>query len=231
MQVDVVRVALLALAPVERRFLRERVRDAELLEAHDAAGLLLALLELEAALPELEHAVQALEHRREHAQHEVVGPGVARELAAVHESVLLARVAVQVAEQLDLAFLLEHLQHALREVDRRVQVLARLQPAPVQVEAQQRAAVVAVHDAVGVQHRNHFEDVVLAQLGGRGVVAEQELDEALDDPGRLGFAGVHAGGDHNAFIYVYDSDVIALHFSLLLIIYFIVFLLNGVTAV
>ena len=137
---------------------------------------------LEAALLELEDFVETLEHRRKHAQHEVVRPRVARVLAAVHERVLLARMAVQVAEQLDFTFFLKHLHHPLREVDRRVEVLARLHPPSVQVEAEQRAAVVAVDHAVGVQHRDDLEDVVLSELDGCFVVAEQKLDEALDDP-------------------------------------------------
>ena len=182
MQVDVVWVTFLALATVKRRLLCKRVHDAELFEAYNATGLLLALLKSEAALLELEDFVEALEHRRKHAQHEVVRPRVARVLAAVHERVLLARMAVQVAEQLDFAFFLKHLHHPLRKVDRRVEVLARLHPPSVQVEAEQRAAVVAVDHAVGVQHRDDLEDVVLSELDCCFVVAEQKLDEALDDP-------------------------------------------------
>lgn len=79
-------------------------------------------------------------------------------------------------------------------------MLARLQPPPVQVEPQQRSPVVAVHHSVRVQHRHDLEHVAGPQLHGDRVVAEEELDEALDDPGGLSFARVNARGYHHSFL-------------------------------
>ena len=68
----------------------------------------------------------------------------------IEEGILPSRVPVQVEVHLHLALRLESLHELLREEDGRVQLPVGLQPAPVQVHAQQAASVVAVDDSIGV---------------------------------------------------------------------------------
>ena len=72
----------------------------------------------------------------------------------VDEDVLLAGVAVQVAEEHQAAGACHAVDEALEEVDRWVALAAGGGPAAVEVAAGQRAAVVPVDHAVGVQHRH-----------------------------------------------------------------------------
>ena len=54
--------------------------------------------------------------------------------------------------------------HALDVPHGRVQTVVRLIEFPIQVVSAHRCAIVADHNAVGVQHRHYFEHDTLAQL-------------------------------------------------------------------
>lgn len=51
----------------------------------------------------------------------------------------------------------------LRMVNGRVQVLVRDLPAAIEVAASKGATIVAVDDAIGIKHRNDFENVPLSE--------------------------------------------------------------------
>ena len=83
--------------------------------------------------------------------------------AAVHENVLLARVAVEVTVELDLATL-QCLPHHLLDGKRlREQLGARVDILPIQVVSGQAASIVTYDNAVWIQHGHYFEHVALAQ--------------------------------------------------------------------
>ena len=69
---------------------------------------------------------------------------------------------MEVSEHQHFTLLNKSVNHLLRVVDRRVQHFGRRFPATVKVAASQGAAIVAVNDAIRVQHRYHLEDKVLA---------------------------------------------------------------------
>jgi hypothetical protein len=71
-------------------------------------------------------------------------------VASVHETIFLARVAVEITIQHKVPFLLHPLYHLLRMVDSRVQLLAGVDPLPIQVDHAEVAPVVSDDDAVRV---------------------------------------------------------------------------------
>lgn len=52
----------------------------------------------------------------------------------------------------------------LRCVGLRAESLARLYPLSVQIEARETAPVITDHHAVWIEHRNHLDDVVVAEV-------------------------------------------------------------------
>lgn len=63
-------------------------------------------------------------------------------------------------------------------------------PVAVHVLAHQVAAIVAQKHSIWVDHRHYLEDKVVSQNCGYGVVAHQELNEALAHVGGRSFAGM-----------------------------------------
>ena len=66
----------------------------------------------------------------------------------------------------------------------------------VEVDAARVRAVVAALDAVGVQHRDEFEDVLAPQLTrARVVLAQDEVEEAVEDKAARRLTGVNSACD------------------------------------
>lgn len=118
--------------------------------------------------------------------------------AAVHESVLLAGVAVEVAVELDFATLERLAHHQLDRVDFWEQLHRGRQILPIQVVARKAASVVANYDSVGVEHRHDFEDEALSESAGHLFVADQELQQPLHDVGAVAFSWVHSPCENDA---------------------------------
>lgn len=78
-----------------------------------------------------------------------------------------------------------------------MQQIVGVLPGPVEVLAGQAAALVAVDDAVGVDHGHDFEDEGVAQQFGLLGLRGDEVDEAAHHPAAVGLAGVAARGDHD----------------------------------
>ena len=65
-------------------------------------------------------------------------------------------------------------------------------PSTIQVTARQRAPIVAIDDAVWVQHWNNFEDKVLPQqLRLYRVRRSKEVESSFHHPRANGFSRVH----------------------------------------
>ena len=77
---------------------------------------------------------------------------------AVKESFSFLGMSVQIDNHFDLFFLMSVLYLILDEVDLRVQLFAGVLPSPVEVSSDEWAAVVAVNDAIGVDHGEDLED-------------------------------------------------------------------------
>ena len=52
----------------------------------------------------------------------------------------------------------------------------------IQVLSNQRAAIVAIDDTIGVNHRNNFEHEFISKHSGFRGIAHQKVDEALHHP-------------------------------------------------
>lgn len=122
------------------------------------------------------------------------------ELVPVLEHVLLDGVAVDVqVHEEGFFFHLRYLvQQVLGRVHRRVEYLrGRLTKPAIQVDRCERAAVVSIYDAVGVEHRHEVEIEVVLQILNQQLLfvalrVQQALQQPVHDPAGLGFARVHA---------------------------------------
>lgn len=88
---------------------------------------------------------------------------LALNVATIHENIFSARVSMKVAVNCQLSFFSKVDHELFCVVNSGVQRSGRSFPAAVQITAGQRAAIVAVDHAVGVEHWNYFENEVLAQ--------------------------------------------------------------------
>mmetsp|Transcript_3488 Transcript_3488/g.12506 ORF Transcript_3488/g.12506 Transcript_3488/m.12506 type:complete len:337 (+) Transcript_3488:263-1273(+) len=191
----------------EGRLHRVRVWHAELAADDDSPCGALAALHLEAALGEAKVGIPPREDEREHAHALAAAARVALRaepealaagrVAAVHKDVVLATVAVEVAEEDGPARAYDVLNHAPRVVDGRVAPPVRTVPRAVEVLPCERAAIVSVHHAVGVEHRHRLEDKELAEARSRGARSEQKVEHTLHHPARVALARVHARREHD----------------------------------
>ena len=85
-------------------------------------------------------------------------------IATIHKNVLPPAVAVEVAEYLQVTLSFKRMAQLLGRIDRRMQHFTGPLPTAVQITSGQTAAVVAVDDAIRVEHWHDFEDEVLTQV-------------------------------------------------------------------
>ena len=177
--------------------------DPQLVEHGDSGGGLLGLVHLEGAVVEVEVVELLRQHQREQRRMmrlvlllSTRGPRVGT--IAVLEDVLLGRVPVEVEvqEELLLVGLLQGLAQFLGVVHGGMEDFARLEILSVEVARRQGTSVVTVDDAVGVQHRYDVDFEMLFQilhelLFLRRRRVEEEVHQALDHPGSVGFAGMY----------------------------------------
>ena len=63
----------------------------------------------------------------------------------------------------------------------------------------QAASIVPDDDAIGIEHRNNFENVAVSQSAGNGIGAYQELNEPFHDERAVAFSRMHPSRQDNAF--------------------------------
>ena len=166
----------------------------------------------ERAAIEVEVCAQSIVHHREHLlsvllvavalMHWLLAGPLS---AAIHEDVLLSRVPVEIAVELNLSALQRLAHHLFNSERLREQLGARVNILSVEIVARQAASVVAHHYTVRVQHWHDFEDVALAQYLRRLRIADEECYEALDYVRAVALARVHATSDDDALAF---SDLI-----------------------
>lgn len=167
-------------------------RDFCLFEHRHAQSSLFGLLHLERTVGILEQVAYLGEYIRESTR----DLGLRWDVAAVHEYLLAARMAVKIADQLQWTLGLERLDQLFSVEDCRMQGFVRSFPSAIQIHAQQTAAVVTVDHSVWVQHRNQFEDEVVAQKRCLWRWTSQELDHPFHYPGTHTLARVYPGAYH-----------------------------------
>ena len=181
--------------PRERALHRVYIRHILQLLIHgDARSRLFGLLHAEARILIAEVRIHLRQNEGEDATLARILPIV----AAVHEDVLFARVPVQVAEHDQPALLMDLLHQPLGVENGRVKGLVRSLPAAVQVATCQAAPVVAVDDAVRVEHWDYFEYEVLSEHFGFNVIwVSQKGEDTAHHPGADRLARVHSRGDND----------------------------------
>mmetsp|Transcript_24404 Transcript_24404/g.56565 ORF Transcript_24404/g.56565 Transcript_24404/m.56565 type:complete len:227 (+) Transcript_24404:360-1040(+) len=125
-------------------------------------------------------------------------------------------MAVQVQEHLDAlhwncAFLAcgrrlqalgQRSQMVLEGKDHGVQDGVRVVPHTIRVHPSQRAARVPVHHAIHIHHRDHVEEVLLAEPPGGRARAQEKAQEALHRPRPDDLAGMLPGRDHHRVLWL-----------------------------
>jgi hypothetical protein len=173
----------------------KNVRDLEFFVHGDSSSSVFHFVHGESTLLEGE-VVQQLGHDvGEHSG----GMGLVLQIVAVHEDVLLARVAMQVAVQHKFSFLHELSYQSLHSEDLGVDHLARSLPPPIQVLATQSASVVAIDDSIGVKHRDYLEDEMFPQSSGLKSIAGEEVNDSLHHPRGIGLSRVDSRTQENSF--------------------------------
>lgn len=186
------------------RLTSEGVKKLELAPHDHAPSRLLGLLYGEGAPVETEVRAEAVVHHGEdllsvaalldHRHHRVIVI-----IAAVHEEVLLARMAVEVAVQVNFATLERLSDHLFDGVALREELGTRVDVLAVQIVAGETAAVVANNNSVRVEHWHYFEDVAVTEDNGSCIVADKVLNEALHDERAVALARMHSPSQYYAF--------------------------------
>ena len=83
------------------------------------------------------------------------------------------------------SLIIEVLYDLLRVVDGRVEKLARLLPSTIEVNTKETDSIVAVDDAIWVQHRNNLDDEFVSDFLSLWVVAKEPIYHTMDDVGCL----------------------------------------------
>jgi hypothetical protein len=179
---NLVWVARVCLSSVEGAFQSKRIHDIILAEDDDTARPLLLLLYFEGTARKRKALILVAAQQRQNTQLCVLDPAlllVVLVVAAVEEHILLSGVPMHITVQDYAPLPVQVPDHLFAVVDAFVQEFVWLQPFAVQVAPEQRAAVVALHDAVRVQHRHDFEDEVLAQFAGERHIRKYKLKTAF----------------------------------------------------
>eukprot|EP00754_Rhynchopus_humris_P044884 Rhum_TRINITY_DN4453_c0_g1::Rhum_TRINITY_DN4453_c0_g1_i1::g.14409::m.14409 len=175
--------------------------DTELLPHNHPSCALLRALHFERRVLRCERGCGLLHKQGQHLLEHKGGRrrhAFAHRVAAVDEEVLVLAVPVEVGEQQHITTLgvLDVPDQVLVVEDGRRQARRRRHPLAVEVAAAEGAAVVAVDDAVRVQHRDDLEHQVVAEVPcfrvGR---VHERVKEALEDPRGTRLSGVHAGAE------------------------------------
>lgn len=129
--------------------------------------------------------------------------------ASVNKNVLLPVVPMYVTAEPEFTFLLRFFNEQLGKVDGRVRLLRWLNPLPVQVGSRQITPVVAYDNSINIEHGHDFENKVVSEVFGSRVVAQEKLDDVLDDVGSHSFAGVHSGSEDDGLFVLQVVAVLA----------------------
>lgn len=100
----------------------------------------------------------------------------------IHEDILLATVAVQITVQNDLSFFLELADQTFYTGVFGVQNFRRIFPSSVEILTDETAAIVAVNNAVRIQHRNYLKYKAVPQHPCLRCLRGQKVDNALHGP-------------------------------------------------
>lgn len=139
---------------------RKSVRDVHFLPHDNTSCRFLRLLHRKGTIGKVEYITVLVHQAREDALFQTI---VDATTVTVHEDVLLARMAMQVAYEEDISVFLQLLNHALHMVHCRVKLSRRINPASVQVNSGQIAPRTAIDDTINVEHRNDLENEVVAE--------------------------------------------------------------------
>lgn len=121
--------------------------------------------------------------------------------ASVHENVPLSRVAVHIAVKDDLVLSVALLDQLLGVVNRWMKHFRRVRPPPIQIDANQVAAVISNDHSIRVQHGDYFKyECVTEELGIGVILLQQELDGSLTEELGVSFARVDTRSQHNGLL-------------------------------
>ena len=204
---------------------RVALDDTELFEKNDSSCCFFFTLDLETALFIGEGLAVLRKQVWEHSNKVVVllcSALAAKVMAPVHEYVFLARVAMNIHVKCDLALGVQSLYQLLCIVNCGVQQRTRVFPTTIEVDTEQRGAVISVDHTVGVEHRNHFEDEVFAKVACLRCIREQKVEDSLHHKGRVCLARVHTTRNYDCVLL--SMGFLNLHCAQSLLVHVLVYL-------
>ena len=96
-------------------------------------------------------------------------------------------MSMEITEEENVSTLQRALHHEFRVVIDRVELARRSNPLPVQILSHQRAPIVANDYTIWVQHWYNLEDEGAPEEFSVLVVTNQEVNDAIHEPGRVTF--------------------------------------------
>lgn len=184
--------------PMKRILQRETVGDLEVFPDHNSTSAELAFLDFEFARVHVKNVVDPRQYSREEPD---FGPrvesSVGCSIAAIHEGVRLARVAVQITVNENRPLLVGFLDHLLTIEDGGMQGLVRQNPLPVEIDTGKTGPVIASHNAIWIQTRNQFEDEIVPQILRYGVNFDEHFQKARENKARVRFTRVYSRGHYD----------------------------------
>lgn len=83
---------------------------------------------------------------------------------------------------------------------------------PIEICPWQVASIVADDNSIDVEHGYYPKDKVFSEISGETAIAEQKIDDVLDDIAAHGFAGVNSRCQKDSlllFVSISDLQIIA----------------------
>lgn len=128
---------------------------------------------------------------------------------AIDEDIFLPVVPMDIAAEPQLPLLLYLLDQHLGEIDCRMSFLRRLDPLSIQIRTRQITPIVPNNNSINIEHRHNLKHKVISQILSRRMVAQQELNNVLNNMRGHGLAGMHSRCEHDCFLVFQVCSVLA----------------------
>ena len=131
-------------------------------------------------------------------------------VSSVREHVLASRVAMKIYHQVDFSISGKWLDHTLRGIDNRMQLLARVFPSTVKVLAYKTTTIISINNPIRVKHRNYLEYVFFSEAVCLRWWPSEKLKSTFHHPWPNGLTWVNSGRNYNSttgFDYIVRASV------------------------
>jgi hypothetical protein len=107
---------------------------------------------------------------------------------AVHEAASWLEMSVNIAEDVNRAFFLDHRDKLAHNIHRWMKPGRWLNPSAVHIKSSEVGPLVSVNNTIWVEHRHYIKDVLTSKLPCLNAVRKQEVDHAFQGKRALGLS-------------------------------------------